>query len=319
MVTSWDLIEQEQINMNNLYKRPMFRKGGSAEGGITSGLQAPRQGYATNEDNLVQKGDVSKMGQINRDLQLLDTLAPRPVRPQSTAMNDFLINFGLNMASASPTGNIFQTAAMQAKDPFAQFQKQKQTEMAMDANIASDQRATVLGLMKNLSEDDKNKLFEEASFMVEKGATNPFTNKPFKDVNEAYDVLIRKNLMSKESLKTDEAMYNETVETLFNNNLKDQSFKGNNLAARKLSEHEAKVIHKMYPQALLDQLDSQTTYIDSVYVDVDAAGNMTLNNIGEIVGYRPNKIYFNIADGAFYRLGADKKTFTVVDIADFAD
>ena len=30
--------------MNNLYKRPMFRKGGSAEGGITSGLQAPRQG-----------------------------------------------------------------------------------------------------------------------------------------------------------------------------------------------------------------------------------------------------------------------------------
>ena len=33
--------------MNNLYKRPMFRKGGSAEGGITSGLQAPRQGYST--------------------------------------------------------------------------------------------------------------------------------------------------------------------------------------------------------------------------------------------------------------------------------
>jgi hypothetical protein len=29
----------------NLYKRPMFRKGGSADGGITSGLQAPRQGY----------------------------------------------------------------------------------------------------------------------------------------------------------------------------------------------------------------------------------------------------------------------------------
>ncbi len=28
----------------NLYKRPMFRKGGSAEGGITSGLQRP--GYS---------------------------------------------------------------------------------------------------------------------------------------------------------------------------------------------------------------------------------------------------------------------------------
>ena len=34
--------------------RPMFRKGGSAGEGITSGLQAPRQGYATNENNLVR-------------------------------------------------------------------------------------------------------------------------------------------------------------------------------------------------------------------------------------------------------------------------
>ena len=55
--------------MNNVFRRPMFRKGGSAGEGITSGL-APRQGYATNEDNLVQKNDISKMGQINRDLQL---------------------------------------------------------------------------------------------------------------------------------------------------------------------------------------------------------------------------------------------------------
>ena len=31
--------------MNRLYKRPMFRRGGSTGGGITSGLQRP--GYAT--------------------------------------------------------------------------------------------------------------------------------------------------------------------------------------------------------------------------------------------------------------------------------
>ena len=46
---------------------------------------------------------------------------------------------------------------------------------------------------------------------------------------------------------------------------------------------------------------------------------MKLNDIGKNVGYRPNKIYFNIADGAFYKLEADKETFTVVDVADFAD
>ena len=36
------------MNNNNLYKRPMFRKGGSAEGGITSGLQS-RPGYKVGE------------------------------------------------------------------------------------------------------------------------------------------------------------------------------------------------------------------------------------------------------------------------------
>ena len=66
-------------------------------------------------------------------------------------------------------------------------------------------------------------------------------------------------------------------------------------------------------------MDSQTTYIDSVYVDVAADGTMKLNNIGQNVGYRPNKIYFNIADKSFYKLGADGLTFTVVDITDFQD
>ena len=46
--------------MNNLYKRPMFRKGGSAEGGITSGLQAPRQGYSSTRQVHVKKFDTNQ-------------------------------------------------------------------------------------------------------------------------------------------------------------------------------------------------------------------------------------------------------------------
>ena len=38
----------------------MFRKGGSAGEGITSGL-APRQGYNTNENNTVKQNDLSKI------------------------------------------------------------------------------------------------------------------------------------------------------------------------------------------------------------------------------------------------------------------
>ena len=291
--------------MSRIFYRPMFRTGGSSNSGITSGL---RQGY--------QGG---KLAQVQQDLAILNQLAPAPEPRRSQAGSNFLINLGLDLASRSPQGNILQTAAMSAREPFQRFQQEKMYEGATSDKAASEHRATVASLLEGISDDDKNKLWEEAQFMVEKGATNPFTQKPFKDQNEAYDVLIRKSLMSKESLKTDEAMFNETVETLFNTNLRDPNFKGNNLGARTLAEHEAKVIHGHYPDQLKKQLDSQTTYIDSVYVDVAADGTMKLNNIGQNVGYRPNKIYFNIADKSFYKLGADGLTFTVVDITDFQD
>ena len=291
--------------MNRVFHRPMFRKGGSTNEGITSGL---RQGY--------QGG---KLAQVQQDLAILNQLAPAPKPRGSRALNNFLINFGLNLASQSPQGGFLSTAASAAQEPFGRFQQEKMYEGAASDKAASEHRSTVASLLQGVSDDDKNKLYEEAQYMVEKGATNPFTQQPFKDVNEAYDVLIRKSLMSKESLKTDQAMFNETVDTLFNQNLKDINFKGNNLAARSLAEHEAKVIHNQYPKELVDQFDTQTTYIDSVYVDVDADGNMKLNDVGKNVGYRPNKIYFNISDKSFYKLGADGLTFTQVDIADFQD
>ena len=285
--------------MNRVFHRPMFRKGGSTNEGITSGL---RQGY--------QDG---KLAQVQQDLAILNQLAPAPKPRGSRALNNFLINFGLNLASQSPQGGFLSTAASAAQEPFGRFQQEKMYEGAASDKAASEHRSTVASLLQGVSDDDKNKLYEEAQYMVEKGATNPFTQQPFKDV------LIRKSLMSKESLKTDQAMFNETVDTLFNQNLKDINFKGNNLAARSLAEHEAKVIHNQYPKELIDQFDTQTTYIDSVYVDVDADGNMKLNDVGKNVGYRPNKIYFNISDKSFYKLGADGLTFTQVDIADFQD
>ena len=89
--------------MNNIYKRPMFRKGGSAEGGITSGLQSPRQGYAVGPGT-VKQNDSSRQ-------RIMDAMGMAPPRRN---FNDFLINFGLDIASRSPQGNIFQTAALSA-------------------------------------------------------------------------------------------------------------------------------------------------------------------------------------------------------------
>ena len=224
--------------MNRVFHRPMFRKGGSTNEGITSGL---RQGY--------QGG---KLAQVQQDLAILNQLAPAPKPRGSRALNNFLINFGLNLASQSPQGGFLSTAASAAQEPFGRFQQEKMYEGAASDKAASEHRSTVASLLQGVSDDDKNKLYEEAGYMVEKGATNPFTQKPFKDQNEAYDVLIRKSLMSKESLKTDEALFLETKEFFRDNLAKDKTL--NNIAIDTVATHEANIVHKRYSQDLIDQL-----------------------------------------------------------------
>jgi len=115
-------------------RRPMFRRGGSAGEGITSGL-APRQGY--DNGNFVD--------QIRPTKAEYESVAGMlPARSRDTSLNDFLINFGLNMASASPTGNVLQTAAAQAKDPFARFQQQKATRAGSAREESMDILKTIM-------------------------------------------------------------------------------------------------------------------------------------------------------------------------------
>ena len=114
--------------MSRILSRPMFRKGGSAGEGITSGL---RQGYATNENNIVKQNDLSKLNNI-KDLtpqQILElskqlSFQAPPMAPDNS-LRDFKIDFGLDLVSRTPGGNIFQTAGAAAKDPFARFKESK--------------------------------------------------------------------------------------------------------------------------------------------------------------------------------------------------
>ena len=124
--------------MNRVLKRPMFRIGGSAGTGITSGLDKPRANY-----NVGGGADMSKVvptkqnnDLIDNDLnlQLFKILFPTEEKEEkftpskelfkafegrSTKPNisQFLINFGLNLASATPRGGIIATAAEAAKKP----------------------------------------------------------------------------------------------------------------------------------------------------------------------------------------------------------
>ena len=90
--------------MNRILKRPMFRIGGSAGTGITSGLDQPQK-MANGGRTGYQQGSMPNF--------------------QFGGMPGFLTQFGLNLLATPPQGNIFQTAATAAKDPFNMLQAQQ--------------------------------------------------------------------------------------------------------------------------------------------------------------------------------------------------
>ena len=94
--------------MNRTLKRPMFRIGGSAGTGITSGLDKPRKQYANG------------------------TQMPNF---QPSGIPGFLTSFGLNLLATPPQGNIFQTAAVAARDPMARFDAAKARSAASRREI----------------------------------------------------------------------------------------------------------------------------------------------------------------------------------------
>ena len=103
--------------MNRILKRPMFRRGGSADG-ITSGLdQKPRQEYS--------RGTMPNF--------------------QLSGLPGFLTGFGLNLLAEPPRGNIFQTAAVAARDPFNQLQKFQSAQAIRDEDIAREDKKLAEG------------------------------------------------------------------------------------------------------------------------------------------------------------------------------
>ena len=106
--------------MNRVLSRPMFRIGGSAGTGITSGLDQPRKQYEK-AGRVTQGLDpfVRDVKQTYRRMGAMPTQSPLA----AGTLPGFLTQFGLNLVSQTPGGNIFQTAGMAAQDPFKQFQR----------------------------------------------------------------------------------------------------------------------------------------------------------------------------------------------------
>jgi uncharacterized protein YnzC (UPF0291/DUF896 family) len=157
----------------NLYKRPMFRKGGSAEGGITSGLQAPRQGYSKAGD--VQKFDTNqniaeflKNASIGDMKMVADQMYPPKERPDYSKrrIGDLMIDFGIDIASRTPTGSgiggAISTALAAAKDPFERFKASRANEELLMQQQAENLDERRSGMFKSLIEGQSDILAEKS-------------------------------------------------------------------------------------------------------------------------------------------------------------
>ena len=137
--------------MNRVLRRPMFRIGGSAGTGITTGLD--RKGYKDGTDEYDRA-----LKTTERFMTDIDKFRGEEAKFSPSGLPGFLTQFGLNLLSQSPQGNIFQTAAVAAKDPFNLLQAQQAESM----KTASDR-----AFAKELAEEERDFLRGETTRKLE--------------------------------------------------------------------------------------------------------------------------------------------------------
>ncbi len=95
--------------MNRTLKRPMFRIGGSAGTGVTSGLDQPRKQYAQG--------------------------TPNPYAPSVNfgGVPGFLTGLGLNLLSTPPQGGLLATTATAAQGPFKNLQESQAARRKLES------------------------------------------------------------------------------------------------------------------------------------------------------------------------------------------
>ena len=263
-------------------RRPMFR-GGSTGTGITSGLDVPRQGYAN--QSLVQK--------IEDQKSIIDVLAPRTSR-RDTSFNDFLIDFGLNIASATPSGNIFQTSAKAAREPFGRFQQAKQLETAYQQKETSEDRALIASLIKGMDEDKLSALMKDVKAGVESGL--------FKTEAEGIKLLLQKKIYGVMDMPGEAK--EDRIRALEDKIARDQEVPTGMI--KSVAEHIYNIETDFYPEDVRPDLNRTKTYIKPNHiagVKRDENGEVIELTVDAIYDrtYTPGQIYFDAQTGELFK------------------
>ena len=328
--------------MNRTLRRPMFRMGGSAGEGITSGL-APRQGYnlagivkpknfggsdaewQARLQKLKELGIIDAQGNrvggpiknivpdntgstgstigdgtgtksiIDRATErksILDAIYPRS-KTDSMAGANFLMNWGVDLASRPRSGNIFQQAATSAKDPLLRFQEEKLMEQAAGRKETSEDRALLASMLEGMDDDKLSAMMKDVKAGVDAGLWTE---------QEGIKKLLQKKVYGvlDEPGEAENARIRE-LELMIS---RDQEVPAG--AIRAVAEHIYKIETGAYPEDIQTDLNRTKTYIKPNHIigtKKDEEGNII-----EIIvdgkqsrSYVKNQIYFDPGTGDLFK------------------
>ena len=219
---------------NRTLRRPMFRRGGKAEGGITSGLK--RQGYVhggdiddhTNASGSYFKPDntMSDIDSVKYKRDLINELSPR----YNNMGSDFFMGLGANILAAPGGQPILQTIGTAAKEPLNLMMKQNMAQSSSD-------RELVANLVKNLDDETLSAIQKDARAAVASGMFGG-------DYNKAVQALLKKKIYGTQN--TEAEYEKERIDFLEKDILsKDMTGKLRSVA-RSIATHEHKVQSGQY-------------------------------------------------------------------------
>ena len=288
--------------------RPMFRIGGSTNTGITSGL-APRQGYA--ESGLAKSAE-------ERRKVLSELVGQRP----DTSAAQGLIDWGLNMASATPSGSILNTAAEQAKEPFQRYQTSKAKRGAFDQQIglsAAESAIAHRDRMKELALKGRTTdlLTEQKRARImwntrrtetnPNGSFNTDTGEDWKSYDEVEAFVVEKAIKSKQGEYTSKVekdiAINEQKEYLMEN----ITVLENPVDAQEVAEIGYAVQNDPLYEEIKDKFDFTQYIIEAEDFGEKVPGAETAGSTvyradlrKDSYDYENGKIYYNMQDNQFY-------------------
>jgi hypothetical protein len=179
---------------------------------------------------------------LARRIALISSMVPGP------SLNNFLIDFGLNLASTPPRGNIFSTAAGAAREPFGRFMESAQRSGQTKAALA----------LEALDDKDLDSIEELVPYYMDVFNV---------DEQKAKEMIINEKRFSKSGFKRPEVKEGEKIEKRASVLLEDKNFDLGYDGAMQISRAVQNVVDGRNPNVSKDDID-----LTQIYIDPDTLG-----------------------------------------------